>query len=67
MKITHEEILEKDENGNIILEQRSDGFREESTYCRGKLVKQVTKYSNGIIETDHYTYPKEDQYHDDTI
>lgn len=60
MKKNYEEILEKDEDNNIILEQHSDGFREESTYYNGKLIKQVTRYSNGIIETDHYSYPKED-------
>lgn len=56
MKENYEEVLEKDENGNIILEQHSDGFREESQYYKGKLIRQVTKYSNGIIETDHYAY-----------
>ena len=56
----YEEILEKDGDGNIILEQHSDGFHEESQYYNGKLIRQVTKYSNGIIETDHYSYPKED-------
>ena len=56
----YEEILEKDKDGNIILEQHSDGFREESQYYKGKLVRQITKYSNGITEIDHYTYPKED-------
>lgn len=60
MKKNYEEILEKDKDGNIILEQHSDGFREESTYYNGKLIKQVTRYSNGIIETDHYSYQKED-------
>ena len=60
MKEIYEELLEKDENGNIIFEQHSDGFQEESQYHKGKLVRQVTKYSNGIIETDHYSYPKED-------
>ena len=60
MKESFEILLEKDEDGNIILEQHSDGFREESEYYRGKLIKQVTKYSNGIIETDYYAYPKED-------
>ena len=60
MKETYDEILEKDKDGNIILEQHKDGFREESYYHKGKLVKQVTRYSNGIIETDHYTYPKEE-------
>ena len=64
MKKVYEEILEKDENGNIILEQHADGFREESEYCNGKLVKQITKYSNGIIETSYYTYPKEVIYND---
>lgn len=59
MKKTYEELLEKDEDGNIVLEQHSDGFREESQYYKGKLVKQVTRYSNGLIETDHYAYPKE--------
>ena len=53
-------IIECDEDGNIILEQRSDGFKEENTYYKGKLVKQVTTYPNGIIETEHYAYPKED-------
>ena len=37
MKKNYEEILEKDEDNNIILEQHSDGFREESTYYNGKL------------------------------
>lgn len=60
MKEIYEEIIEKDEDGNITLEQHSDGFCEESQYYKGKLVRQVTKYSNGIIETDHYTFPKED-------
>ena len=60
MKKIYEEILEKDENGNIILEQHSDGFREESEYCDGKLIKRITKYSNGIIETEHYSHLKED-------
>lgn len=60
MNKDYEEILEKDEDGNIILEQHSDGFCEESYYYKSKLIKQVTKYSNGIIETDHYSYPKED-------
>ena len=60
MKKIYDEILKKDEDGNIILEQHSDGFREESQYYNGKLIRQVTKYSNGIIETDHYSYPKED-------
>lgn len=50
----YEEILEKDQDGNIILEQHSDGFREESTYHNGKLIKQVTRYPNGITETDNY-------------
>ena len=60
MRGNYEELLEKDEYGNIILEQHSDGFREESKYYKGKLIKQVTRYSNGYIETDHYSYPKED-------
>ena len=59
MRRTYEEILKRDENGNIVLEQHSDGFREESYYYKGKLVKQVTRYSNGIVEVDHYSYPKE--------
>lgn len=59
MNKIYEELLEKDNNGNIILEQRSDGFREESQYYNGKLIRQVTKYSNGIVETDHYALPKE--------
>ena len=54
MKQKYEEILEKDEHGNVILEQHSDGFREESKYHEGKLIRQLTKYSNGIIELDHY-------------
>lgn len=58
MKEKYEELLEKDEDGNIILEQHSDGFREESKYYKGKLIRQVTKYSNGIVETDHYAYEK---------
>lgn len=56
----YEEIIEKDDDGNIILEQRSDGFREENTYYKGKLVKQVIRYSNGIVETERFAYPKED-------
>lgn len=60
MKEIYEEILEKDDDGNIILEQRSDGFREESEYYNGRLIKQVTRYSNGIIETEHYAHLKED-------
>ena len=60
MKNDYKELLEKDENGNIVLEQHADGFREESEYCNGKLVRQVTRYSNGIIETEHYAYNKED-------
>ena len=60
MNREYEEILEKDEDGNIILEQHSDGFREESEYYKGKLIKQVTRYSNGIVETVHYSIPKED-------
>ena len=60
MNEKYEELIEKDEDGNIILEQRSDGFREESYYYKGKLVKQVTRYSNGKVETDHYAYPKEE-------
>ena len=59
MKKTYEELIVKDENGNVVLEQHADGFREVSEYYNGKLVKQVTRYSNGIIETSHYTYPKE--------
>ena len=62
MKEIYEEILEKDEDGNIILEQHSDGFREESEYRNGKLIKQVTKYSNGIVEIDHYACNKDDYY-----
>ena len=61
MKKTYDEILVRDEDGNIILEQHKDGFREESQYYKGKLVKQTTRYSNGIIETDHYLYPKEEK------
>lgn len=60
MKEKYEELLEKDEDGNIILEQHADGFREENQYYKGKLVKQTTRYTNGIIETDYYAYPKED-------
>ena len=60
MREKYEELIEKDEDGNIILEQHSDGFREESEYYKGKLVKQITRYSNGRIETDHCTYPKEE-------
>ena len=59
MKEEYEEIIEKDEDGNIILQQHTDGFREESEYYKGKLIRQITRYSNGTIEIDHYTYPKE--------
>ena len=60
MKEKYEELLEKDEDGNIILEQHSDGFREESYYYKGKLIKQVTRYSNGVVEIDKYALPTED-------
>lgn len=56
----YEELLEKDKNGNIIFEQHSDGFQEISYYDNDKLIKQVTKYSNGIIEIDHYIHLKEE-------
>ena len=58
-KHNYEELLIKDDNGNIILEQHSDGFREESVYVNNKLVRQVTRFSNGIVETNNYSYPKE--------
>ena len=57
MRKEYEEIIERDNDGNIIFEQHSDGFREESQYVKGKLVKQTTRYSNGMVETDYYTYP----------
>ena len=60
MKEKYEEVLEKDKDGNIIFEQHVDGFQEESQYYKGKLVRQLTKYGNGIIEVDHYAYSKED-------
>lgn len=60
MKKIYEELLIKNKDGNVVLEQHSDGFREESKYYKGKLIRQVTKYSNGIIEIDHYAYPKEE-------
>ena len=58
MNKSYEEILEKDQDGNIVLEQRYDGFREESTYYNGKLIRQVTRYPNGIVEIDNYAIPK---------
>lgn len=54
--IDYEEIIEKDENGNITLMQRSDGFREESVYYKNKLIKQTTYYPNGIIEIEKWSY-----------
>jgi len=53
-------IVKKDENGNVIFEQHPDGFIEESKYVDNKLVKQITKYPNGITEIDHYALPKGD-------
>lgn len=56
-----EEQIIRDENGNIIYESHGDGFVEESIYENNHLVRQVTKYPNGITEVDHYALPKEDE------
>ena len=47
--------IERDINGNVILEERDDGFKEESTYDdNGRLIKIVTTYPNGIVETEQF-------------
>ena len=47
--------MEKDINGNILYEARSDGFYEENTYTsKGKLVYCTTHYSNGLTECEQY-------------
>jgi hypothetical protein len=54
MKKLYEEILKKDENGNVVLEQRNDGFREESQYSNNRLIRRLTRYPNGVTELEHY-------------
>ena len=51
--------IERDANGNVILEERDDGFKEESTYDdNGRLIKIVTTYPNGIVETEQFAVLK---------
>lgn len=58
MRKTFDEILQRDNDGNVVLEQHTDGFREESTYVNHKLVRRFTKYPNGMSELEHYAAPQ---------
>lgn len=54
-KTRPEDIIEFDNNGNLILEKRPDGFEERFTYYDdGKIATVETKYPNGIIERERY-------------
>lgn len=52
------ELLEQryDENGNLLYEEWSDGYKEINTYNEeGILIKSDITYSNGIREVEHFS------------
>ena len=48
--------LERDKDGNIIYEEYDTGYKEYNTYYKGVLIRQECRYTNGMVEIDHYKY-----------
>ena len=54
--------IEADENGNILVEEHDDGYYEENQYYPdGKLKRSYIRYSNGIVEVEHYAPSKDEK------
>lgn len=51
------EVIKKvlNEYGDIVYEERDDGYWEENIYTDdGKLIQSTSHYANGIVEVENY-------------